>query len=340
MHFFGLNIISNFLFSVVGILSSFLTRVAEKIGMAEWSTISLNDKYYEYFFILLIVGCLVIIITKKWKINITKHITMLLSVVFAIIAVYCTSYDYNTVSVEVCATEQNPIIIVNYSGESLLLGTQEKKDIDVITDLLNKHNQKCPDILVINETNEETIQEISNIYDTFGRVDTYFHGSSPQILSNNSQENVNALSIREKVILDIKDDFIVINGKNNKQRVVPISPILKKALMRYDRVREEYFRDKNIDDNYFLSFSGKTLNNGALDYMIKKRGSGIKDCRVSVHTMRHFFAQQQIKMGTDLFTIQRLLGHENISITQIYLNSLKDVDIIKMAKQSSVLMNM
>ena len=139
---------------------------------------------------------------------------------------------------------------------------------------------------------------------------------------------------------DIHEDFIIINGKNNKQRAVPISPVLKKALMRYDRVRAEYFRDKNINDYYFLSFSGKMLNNGAMDYMIKRRGKGIEDVRVSVHTMRHFFAQQQIKMGTDLYTISRLLGHENINITQIYLNSLNDADIVKMAKGNSVLMNM
>jgi integrase/recombinase XerD len=76
-------------------------------------------------------------------------------------------------------------------------------------------------------------------------------------------------------------------------------------LMWYDRVKEEYFRDKNTDKNYFLSFSGRQLNNGALDYMIKRRGKGIKDVRVSCHTIRHFYAQQQIKMGTDLFTIQK-----------------------------------
>ena len=211
-HLLFLKPFAQLFFMIAGVIGRFLCFVAEKIGMAEWSTISLNHKYYEYFFILLVVGCLVIIITEKYKIHIVKHITVLLSVVFAIIAVYCTSYDYNTVSVEVCATEQNPIIIVNYKGESLLVGTQEKKDIDVITDLLNKHNQKRPDILVINETNEETIQEISNIYDTFGRVDTYFYGSSPQILSKNSQENMNVSSIREKVILNIKDDFITITS--------------------------------------------------------------------------------------------------------------------------------
>lgn len=139
---------------------------------------------------------------------------------------------------------------------------------------------------------------------------------------------------------DIREDFILINGKNSKQRVAPITPVLRKALMRYDRVREEYFRYKSTDEYYFLSFSGKMLNNGAVDYMIKRRGKGIEGIRVSPHTCRHFFAQQQIKMGTDIYTISRLLGHENIAITQIYLTSLQDSEIVRIAKGNSVLMNM
>ena len=139
---------------------------------------------------------------------------------------------------------------------------------------------------------------------------------------------------------DIHDDYIVINGKNHKQRVVPITPILKKALMRYDRVKEVYFEGKYTAPNYFLSFRGKALENSAVEKIIAKRGKDIEGVRVSPHTCRHFFAQQQIKMGTDIYTISRLLGHENISITQIYLNSLKDDDIIKIAKNNSVLMSM
>ena len=139
---------------------------------------------------------------------------------------------------------------------------------------------------------------------------------------------------------DIHDDFIIINGKNHKQRVVPITPVLKKALMRYERVKESYFTFKHTEPYYFLSVNGKQLTNSAVAQMMKRRGSGIKDIRVSPHTCRHFFAQQQIKMGTDLYTISRLLGHENVSITQIYLNSLRDNDIIKIAKQQSVLMNL
>lgn len=139
---------------------------------------------------------------------------------------------------------------------------------------------------------------------------------------------------------DIHEDFIIINGKNHKQRVVPITPVLRKAMMKYDNCAADYFTLKNIDDYYFLSFHGLQLTNSAVEHIIKRHGEGIEGIRVSPHTCRHFFAQQQIKMGTDLYTISRLLGHENIQITQTYLNSLRDDDIIQIAKQKSVLMSM
>lgn len=140
---------------------------------------------------------------------------------------------------------------------------------------------------------------------------------------------------------DIHDDYIVItSGKNHKQRVVPITPILKKVLLRYDTVKSHYFTLKATDDYYFLSNHGRQLTNSAVEHIVKRHGDGIEGIRVSPHTCRHFFAQQQVKMGTDLYTISRLLGHENIGITQTYLNSLRDSDIIKIAKQKSVLMNL
>ena len=139
---------------------------------------------------------------------------------------------------------------------------------------------------------------------------------------------------------DIHEDFIIINGKNHKQRVVPITPVLRKAMMKYDNCAADYFTLKNIEDYYFLSFHGRQLTNSAVEHIIKRHGEGISGIRVSPHTCRHFFAQQQIKMGTDLYTISRLLGHENIQITQTYLNSLRDDDIIQIAKQKSVLMSM
>jgi len=141
---------------------------------------------------------------------------------------------------------------------------------------------------------------------------------------------------------DIFDDYIVIQGKGSKRRIVPITPHLKKALIRYDRVRESYFSYKNIDEYYFLSYSGKMLTNSGMEHMIKRRGKGIdlEGRRLSPHTFRHTFAQMSLKQGRDIYSLSRQLGHENLQITAIYLRSLQDEDMIKIAKDNSVLMNM
>jgi integrase/recombinase XerD len=102
-------------------------------------------------------------------------------------------------------------------------------------------------------------------------------------------------------------------------------------------MKESYFAYRHREEYYFLSYTGRMLTNSGMEHMMKRRGKGIEGIRVSPHTCRHFFAQQQIKMGTDLYTISRLLGHESISITQIYLNSLRDEDVLKIARQASTL---
>lgn len=139
---------------------------------------------------------------------------------------------------------------------------------------------------------------------------------------------------------DVHGDFVIIKGKNHKQRVVPITAILHKAMLKYEYVRGDYFTLKSTDHSYFLSFHGRQLTNSAVEHIIKRHGRGIEGVRVSPHTCRHFFAQQQVKMGTDLYTISRLLGHESIQITQTYLNSLRDDEVIAIAKQRSVLENL
>jgi integrase/recombinase XerD len=139
---------------------------------------------------------------------------------------------------------------------------------------------------------------------------------------------------------DIHEDFIIIKGKNHKQRVVPITPILKRELLKYDDIKEDYFALKATDNYYFLSFHGRQLTNSGVEHMVKRHAQGINGIRASPHTCRHFFAQQQVIMGTDVYTISRLLGHESIAITQTYLNSLRDRDVIQIAKQRSVLMNL
>ena len=139
---------------------------------------------------------------------------------------------------------------------------------------------------------------------------------------------------------DIHEDFILIHGKGGKERVCALTPILKKAMFRYERAREHYFAYNMTDDYYFLSYRGKMLTNSALRHMLKTRGEGITNVRLSPHTARHFFATQQVKMKTDVYVISKLLGHENLKTTETYLATLKDDDVVEIAKNNSVLMNL
>ena len=140
----------------------------------------------------------------------------------------------------------------------------------------------------------------------------------------------------------IKFDYIIIHGKGNKERVVPKSPLLSKWLIKYLAVRKSYFAYRVVPDNIFLSKNGKPLTNTMIDRIVKDAGKGCdvsSDIRVSAHTFRHTYAQFQLRAGLDLYSLSRLLGHENITITQTYLNGMRDKEIIRQAQNTSPLMN-
>ena len=172
----------------------------------------------------------------------------------------------------------------------------------------------------------------------------------------------NYLAIRNKVILimlfdtgirlselttmkreQIKEDYFVIEGKGNKQRVVPKSPFLAKWLFKYLNVRESYFANRVVSDIVFPSRNGKVLTAEMMNRIVKDAGAyaNVKtDMRVSPHSCRHTFAQMQLKNGLDIYSLSRLMGHENISITEQYLLGLKDREVLNAGRRTSPLMNL
>ena len=81
---------------------------------------------------MLVAGVAVTLMLKKYKIDLIKHISIFFTLVFCVIAVYCTSYEYNTPSVEVLFTSYKPVITVFSEGESVLVGVQKKKYVMTI----------------------------------------------------------------------------------------------------------------------------------------------------------------------------------------------------------------
>ena len=103
------------------------------------------------------------------------------------------------------------------------------------------------------------------------------------------------------------DGYVRIRGKGNKTRIVPLSNRLKELLQaRIKECKTEYIWD-NIK-------SFKTAFNNA------KRRAGITS-RITPHTLRHSFASHSLESATDLRSIQEMLGHEDISTTQIYTHT-------------------
>lgn len=144
--------------------------------------------------------------------------------------------------------------------------------------------------------------------------------------------------------IDVKETVIYIFGKGRKERIVPISPYLKKVMIKYERMREKYLKDNALHyDNYFLSYRCKPLTVEAIERILKIAGKKARvreDIRCSPHTCRHYFAQTQLKNGLDIYSLSRILGHETVDITKRYLQSLKDEQIAEISIGTSPLMNL
>lgn len=141
----------------------------------------------------------------------------------------------------------------------------------------------------------------------------------------------------------VKDEYILIHGKGDKERVVPKSPLLNKWMFKYLNTRKNFFAYRRVPENVFLSRNGRPMTTEAIHRVIKIAGKAVgvsRDIRVSPHTCRHTFAQMQLKNGLDLYSLSRLMGHSNISITQRYLEGLRDFEVLNACKATGILMNL
>ena len=183
------------------------------------------------------------------------------------------------------------------------------------------------------------------------RMIRYYQGSRFLTIRNHLimlmlfDTGIRASELCNMEVKDIGEKSILIHGKGDKERIVPITPIISKSMIRYMRVREGYVKDKiRYEHKYlFLSQKGRKLDVGTVENIVRKCGQACKvrsNIRISPHTCRHYFAQSQLRNGCDLYTLSRLLGHSDINITKIYLRSMEQEDVVDMAVSTSPLMNL
>lgn len=114
---------------------------------------------------------------------------------------------------------------------------------------------------------------------------------------------------------DIKGNILTIIGKGNKERQIPLNDVCITAINTYLSVRPD------VESDYlFISERKKGFTVGGIQYLVKKyyKNAGINIKKYSTHDLRHTAATLMHNNGVDIRTLQEILGHADISTTQIY----------------------
>ncbi|WP_020616750.1 site-specific tyrosine recombinase XerD [Paenibacillus daejeonensis] len=187
-----------------------------------------------------------------------------------------------------------------------------------------KQEKKRPHIL--------TVDEIHRLLETPDRSE------GPGCRDAAMLELIYATGIRvtELIMLDVEDlhlelRFLRCTGNNGNERIIPIGESAMLALQRYlDEVRPQLLRSGASSDALFLNQQGSRMTRQGFWKLIKKhaQAAGIA-ADITPHSLRHAFAAHLLDGGADLRAVQEMLGHADISTTQMYMGTgkvrMKDV---------------
>lgn len=166
-----------------------------------------------------------------------------------------------------------------------------------------------------------TLKEVEQLLDTPKTNDHYGLRDKAML------ELLYATGIRVSELIDLDIEhvqltmgFIRCRGKADKERIIPIGKTAADAVKHYlDQGRPHFVSLKHADNALFLNHQGKRLSRQGFWKILKKLAleAGI-DKELTPHTLRHSFAAHLVENGADLRAVQEMLGHADISTTQIY----------------------
>jgi len=117
---------------------------------------------------------------------------------------------------------------------------------------------------------------------------------------------------------DLSQKYLIARGKGSKERIVPFNKISAKAIEDYLKIRDFIMKKFHLDTKTFLiNNQGRFVTRQDIYKFIHKLGEKFHK-NISPHTMRHSFATHLLENGADLRVVQELLGHSDVSTTQLY----------------------
>lgn len=126
--------------------------------------------------------------------------------------------------------------------------------------------------------------------------------------------------------IDFENSIIRINGKGKKERIIPLGEIASYYLKVYLSDYRSKLLKRNTYNQVFLNNHGKPITRQGFNYILEniRELTGIEK-EITPHVLRHSFATHLLEGGADIRSIQEMLGHENISTTNIYTEVVNDV---------------
>ena len=138
---------------------------------------------------------------------------------------------------------------------------------------------------------------------------------------------VSELIALPRAVLKTDDRVLTIKGKGGRERLVPLNDAAREALAAHlAAVRDDEAKGSGASPWLFPSSGGEHLTRQRFGQELKALAlqAGIEPSRVSPHVLRHAFASHLLERGADLRTVQQLLGHADISTTQIYTHVIEE----------------
>ena len=181
-----------------------------------------------------------------------------------------------------------------------------------------KFYRKLPNILTIEEVDNLLDIKLNNVFD--------YRNKAMLELMYSSGLRVSELVDLKLSDINLEYGYVRCFGKGKKERIVPIGEIANEYLELYINEYRNSMLKGYYTENIFLNNHGKKMTRQGFFLIIKKIAEEKKiDKNITPHMLRHSFATHLLNNGADLRTIQEMLGHSNISTTQIYTNVSTDI---------------
>ena len=128
---------------------------------------------------------------------------------------------------------------------------------------------------------------------------------------------IELITLKESDI-NIESSTVKIMGKRSKERIIPILPKLKKAIIFFNEIKFK-FHNQTSSDYFFISKNGKQLSEKFVYRTVNEYFKLVSPkIKKAPHVLRHSFATHLINEGADINSVKELLGHSSLSATQVY----------------------